>query len=178
MTSHIKAYPVLVSLVSAVALAGCVSQGEYDALQLKNQDLQQQVSSRDAEIARLQGAIKYTVNSDLLFSPGSWQMTDDGKDTIAKMAKMLAPTQRNRIVVNGYTDNTPVGAALKAKGVASNDDLSQKRAESVMQYLVSQGFNPSLISAHGYGEKDPVASNSTAQGRAQNRRVELTGGGS
>jgi chemotaxis protein MotB len=56
--------------------------------------------------------------------------------------------------------------------------LSQKRAESVMQFLISQGLNPGLITARGLGETDPVASNDTAQGRAKNRRVELSLAGS
>ena len=49
-----------------------------------------------------------------------------------------------------------------------------RRAQTVMQYLISQGVNPNLLTAQGLGEADPVASNDTAAGRAQNRRVELT----
>ena len=52
--------------------------------------------------------------------------------------------------------------------------LSEKRADSVMHYLISQGVKEDMISAKGYGEQDQVASNDTAQGRAQNRRVEIT----
>jgi len=76
--------------------------------------------------------------------------------------------------VSGYTDNAPIGRALERQGVTSNEILSQKRAESVMTFLVSQGVNPDLISAKGFGDADPVASNDTAQGRAQNRRVDLS----
>ncbi|HTU56011.1 MAG TPA: OmpA family protein, partial [Acetobacteraceae bacterium] len=64
--------------------------------------------------------------------------------------------------------------ALRQQGITSNQILSEKRADNVMQYIVSQGVNPSLISAHGYGDADPVASNDTPQGRAQNRRVVLS----
>jgi len=52
--------------------------------------------------------------------------------------------------------------------------LSQKRAEAVMAYLTAHGVKPDMISARGLGEADPVAANTTAQGRAQNRRVEVT----
>jgi chemotaxis protein MotB len=52
-------------------------------------------------------------------------------------------------------------------------ELSQKRADTVMQFLIAQGVNPSMVSAQGFGEADPVASNDTPEGRAQNRRVEL-----
>jgi chemotaxis protein MotB len=126
----------------------------------------------------LQGAIKYTVNSDQLFAPGSWQMSAQGKQIIAKMASQLAPTQQNKLLVNGYTDNAPIGPALQQQGVTSNLVLSQRRADTVMQYLVSQGLNSNLVSAHGFGDTSPVASNDTAQGRAKNRRVELTLAGS
>jgi chemotaxis protein MotB len=77
-------------------------------------------------------------------------------------------------MVSGYTDNAPIGEALRREGVASNQELSQKRAESVMQYLVSQGVKPDLVSSQGFGDASPVASNDTTQGRAQNRRVELS----
>jgi chemotaxis protein MotB len=105
-------------------------------------------------------------------------MSAQGKQIIAKMALQLAPTQQNKLVVNGYTDNAPIGPALMQEGVTSNQVLSQKRAEAVMQYLISKGLNPNLVSAHGFGEPDPIASNDTAQGRAQNRRVEITLAGS
>jgi chemotaxis protein MotB len=170
-------------LMAPFLLSGCtwLWASDYDALKSQNQQLQQQVTTQSAQIAtaqaqisRLQGAIKYTVNSDQLFAPGSWQMSSQGKQIIAKMASQLAPTQQNKLVVNGYTDNTPIGPDLQRQGIASNQALSQKRAEAVAQYLVSQGLKADLVSARGYGEADPVVSNDTAQGRAKNRRVELT----
>jgi chemotaxis protein MotB len=178
VTIAIKHRLVFGSLLSTMVLAGCVSRSDYDALQAKNQALQDQVTTQSAEITRLQGAIKYTVNSDLLFSPGGWQISPQGQQIIANMAKKLAPTQQNKIVVNGYTDNAPIGPGLERQGISSNQVLSQKRAENVMQFLISQGVSPDLVSAQGFGETNPVASNDTAQGRAQNRRVELTLAGS
>ena len=173
--------------LSTMAAAGCVSRSKYDALQAEkdalqaqNQQLHQQMAAQSAEIAagkaqvgRLQGAIKYTVNSDLLFSSGGWEMKPAGKQIIAKFAAKLAPTQQNKLLVNGYTDNAPIGPALQKKGVTSNQELSQKRADNVMQFLISQGVKPDLVSAHGYGDTNPVAPNTTAKGRAKNRRVEL-----
>ena len=80
--------------------------------------------------------------------------------------------------MNGYTDNTPIGSELMRDGITSNLVLSQKRADNVMNFMTSQGVNPSLVSAQGLGDADPVASNDTAAGRGQNRRVELTLAGS
>jgi chemotaxis protein MotB len=165
----------------AALMAGCVSQSTYDEqvrlnqqLQSQNQELQSQVAASQAQTARLQGAIRYTLNSDLLFQSGSWDMSPDGQKIIARLAQKLAPTQQNKLVVAGYTDDAPIGAALKRRGVATNLELSQKRAESVMQYIVSQGVRPDLISAKGFGESDPVAPNNTPAGRSQNRRVDIS----
>jgi chemotaxis protein MotB len=159
---------LLLSLIAPVFLSACgVSQSQYDSVVAQNQQLQEHVK-------RLQGAIKYTVNSDLLFPSGGWEMSDAGKDIVAKMAKILAPEQQEKIMVNGYTDNTPIGPVLQKQGITSNQVLSEKRADAVMQYMISQGVKPELVGAQGLGEADPVAANSTAQGRAQNRRVEVT----
>jgi chemotaxis protein MotB len=181
MTGQMKRSIVFAPLLGSVLLSGCVWKSDYDNAVAQNQQLQQQntadqqqIATDKAQISRLQGAIKYTVNSDQLFAPGSWQMSAQGKQIIAKMASQLAPTQQNKLLVTGYTDNAPIGPALQQQGITSNQVLSQKRAETVMQYLISQGLNPSLVTARGLGDADPVASNDTAQGRAKNRRVELT----
>ncbi|HUB45556.1 MAG TPA: OmpA family protein [Acetobacteraceae bacterium] len=175
VTETVRRCSLTCSGVAMIALlAGCVSQADYDALKTQNQQLQQQVAAQQAHITRLQGAIKYTVNSDLLFHSGSWELSADGKDIIAKMAKILAPEQQDKLVVNGYTDNAPIGPALARQGVTTNEVLSEKRAEAVMQYMISQGVNPQYVSAKGFGATDPVASNDTPAGRAENRRVEIT----
>jgi outer membrane protein OmpA-like peptidoglycan-associated protein len=174
-----------------VVLTGCVSQSKYDALLAENMQLQQQVAAQSAQrtadeaaiaegegrISRLQGAIKYTVESDLLFEPGSWELSEAGKKTMAKLASKLAPTQQNKLVVNGYTDVVPVGPRLEEQGVSSNQELSQKRAEAVRDFLIARGVDPSLVTAVGHGAANPVAANDTAQGRSKNRRVELSLGG-
>jgi chemotaxis protein MotB len=170
------------TLTVLLLLAGCVSQQKYDALEGRYQQLNQTMSSEIAnnqmQITRLQGAIKVTVNGELLFPSGGWQMPATAQQTIAKMAPILAPMQQTKIVVNGYTDNTPIGPELMREGVTSNVVLSQRRADNVMNFMISQGVNPSLVSAQGFGDADPVASNDTPAGRAQNRRVELTLAGS
>lgn len=174
MTNAPNVRLIVTSLVSTALLTGCVLRSNYDALQAQNEQLQQQITAQSAEIARLQGAIKYTVNSDLLFAPGSWKMSARGQQIIAGFASKLAPTQQNGLLVSGYTDNTPIGPELQRQGVTSNQDLSERRANAVMQYLISQGVKPDLVSAKGFGDTNPVASNDTAQGRAKNRRVELS----
>jgi chemotaxis protein MotB len=185
MTYGLRRGVLMLPFMISVALSACVSQSSYDALQAQYQQVQQQnaalsnqVAADKAQICRLQGAIRYTVNSDLLFPPGGYQMSERGKQIISGFAAKLAPTQQNKILVSGYTDNAPIGPALQRQGITSNQILSQKRAENVMEFLNSQGVKPDLISAQGFGDGNPVASNDTAQGRAQNRRVELSVAGS
>ena len=188
MTYGLKRNLLLLPLFAPFLLSACASQSQLDKavaenqqfrtqneqLQTQNQQLQQQVSAGQAHIDRLRQAVKYTVNSDLLFPSGGWQISDAGKDTIANMAKILAPQQEEKLLVTGYTDNTPVGAGLQAQGITSNEVLSQKRADTVMQYMISQGVKPELIAARGFGDTYPVIPNTNAQSRAQNRRVEVT----
>ena len=171
-------------LLCSAVLTGCVSQSKYDQLEAENTQLrqqvgaqQQQIETSQAQVSRLQGAIKYTVNSDLLFPTGSWQMSEDGKRVIAKMATKLAPGQENKLIVNGYTDDAPIGPELEKQGITSNQELSEKRAQAVKDFLISQGVDPNKVEAVGHGEASPVATNDTAKGRAQNRRVELSLGG-
>jgi chemotaxis protein MotB len=163
------------ALATALVLGGCgVDQSKYDAVVQQNQQLQQQVATQQQQISRLEGAIVYTVNSDLLFPSGGYQMSDQGKEIINRLSSKLAPAHDKKIYVYGFTDNQPVGPALQREGIANNDVLSQKRAENVTQFLESQGWNSSLLEARGLGESMPATPNNTPAGRAQNRRVELT----
>jgi chemotaxis protein MotB len=166
-----------------LAAAGCVSQSKFDAVQAENAQLRQQLAAQTAranaeaqQISRLQNAIAHTINSDLLFQPGSWRLSQAGERIMGDFARQLGPTQQSRLLVTGYTDSAPVGPALQREGIANNQQLSQKRAESVMQFLVAQGARPDMITARGRGEADPVAPNTTAQGRARNRRVVISVG--
>ena len=123
MTDPLKRSIVFAPLLGTVLLSGCVWKSDYDKVVVQNQQLQQQntadeqqIAADKAQISRLQGAIKYTVNSDQLFAPGSWQMSAQGKQIIAKMASQLAPTQQNKLLVTGYTDNAPIGPELQQPG--------------------------------------------------------------
>ena len=182
MSGSKLAHHTTIRLTALLLLAGCVSQQKYDALQQRydqlNQTMSSEIGAGQMHIERLQDAIKVTVNGELLFPSGGWQMPATAQQTISKMVPILAPMQQTKIMVNGYTDNTPIGPELMREGITSNVILSQKRADNVMNFMTSQGVNPSLVSAQGFGDADPVASNDTAAGRSQNRRVELVLAGS
>ena len=144
---------ILFAAAAAMLAVGCVSQQTHnEALdrnaqlekeyQELNQSMSSEVSSKNMHIERLQDAIKVSVNSELLFPSGGYEMPDTAKASIAKIAKVLAPHQKSRIDVNGYTDTTPIGPGLAKQGITTNLILSQKRADNVMHYMTSQASRP------------------------------------
>ncbi|WP_199254864.1 OmpA family protein, partial [Escherichia coli] len=86
--------------------------------------------------------------------------------TLDKVAQTLAEDNKSAILVTGYTDNTGNDSI--------NIPLSQARAQLVKNYLAGKGVPSSRIDAQGYGSSNPIADNSTASGREQNRRVEIS----
>jgi chemotaxis protein MotB len=152
----------------ALILSACVSQTQYDAAVAENQQLK-------AQLASLQAEQKYVEAGDLLFPSGGYQLSPAGQAELANnIAPKLRGLQNAKVVVYGFTDNTAVGAELQRQGIPDNLVLSTRRAATVVQFLISQGVNPNIISAKGVGDTRPVASNDTPQGRAQNRRIEIT----
>ena len=114
-----------------------------------------------------------TMAADLAFGRGSYTLTHPGKAKLDQILPALRALQGAKVVVYGYTDNSPVGAALKKKGIIDNLDLSSRRADAVVRYLRTKGVDPNLMSAKGRGDTHPAAPNDSAGGRAQNRRIEL-----
>lgn len=105
-----------------------------------------------------------TLQGEVLFKTGKWDLKPGAMAKLDQIADALKGKEQP-ITVYGYTDN--VGTA------DMNMDLSQKRAESVRTYLVSKGIPQDLVTAEGKGQDVPVADNTSVEGRAQNRRVEL-----
>jgi chemotaxis protein MotB len=149
-------------------LSACVSQGQYDAVVAENNQLK-------AQIAQLQAEQKFVEAGDYLFPSGGFQLSPAGQAELANnIAPKLKGLQNAKVVVYGFTDNTPVGPELQRQGIPDNLVLSTRRAATIVTFLVQQGVNPNIISAKGVGDTRPVASNDTPQGRAANRRIEIT----
>jgi chemotaxis protein MotB len=111
-----------------------------------------------------------TFKNDVFFDSGSDSLKTDMKGSLDKIATLLNRVD-NPIVIEGYTDNVPINAN---NIYASNWQLSAARAANVAQYLVEkEAISGERLSAVGFGEYRPVASNDTAQGRSKNRRVEI-----
>jgi chemotaxis protein MotB len=152
--------------VVALALSACVSQSDYDRVVQENEQLK-------AQIASLQEQQKWVEAADMLFPAGGWQLTPEGQTALDQLVLHLVNLNDAKIVVYGYTDDTPVGPELQRQGIANNLDLSSKRAGAVVTYLASRGVDPSIMSAKGRGGTHPVAANDTPEDRAKNRRIEI-----
>jgi chemotaxis protein MotB len=173
-------------LLAVALVAGCVSEKTYQkevqqvgtlsaqnkTYQQLNQQLQTEVRADQVQITQLQDRLKVTMMDQLLFPEGGWELHQPGEQTLTKIVPTLTSLQNQRIVVEGFTDNVPISPALRHR-FPSNWELSTARATGVVRYLLAQGVNPNSMSAEGFGDSRPAASNDTPQGRAKNRRVEI-----
>ncbi len=106
-----------------------------------------------------------TLSGSVLFASDKSELLPDARTRLDQVANALMATKERHIVVEGFTDSRGSDA--------HNQDLSKRRAESVRQYVVSRGYNGDLITSEGMGKASPVADNASAEGRANNRRVEI-----
>mgnify|MGYP002870227655 CR=1 FL=1 len=119
-------------------------------------------------------AVKVTFDSGILFATGSSTLSSTAMTSLFQFANVLKANADCDVAVQGYTDNAGWKNSTAAQSQQKNLELSQQRAQSVTNYLLSQGVSSTQIrSTMGYGEANPVADNSTAAGKAQNRRVEV-----
>lgn len=108
---------------------------------------------------------KTVVLPGINFNSGSATLTRDSEEILERAFAALVSNPRIRVEIGGYTDN--VGSRL------SNERLSQRRAEAVRAWLIAKGIAASRLTARGYGMRNPIDTNSTADGRARNRRIEF-----
>lgn len=114
--------------------------------------------------------VSLTMNGALLFDSGSATIREDALPLLEKVGKILQRYAKNTIEIEGHTDNVPISNGK----FASNDELSSFRALSVFEYLVDNTLlDPANIKHSGRGEYVPIADNTTEEGRAKNRRVEI-----
>jgi outer membrane protein OmpA-like peptidoglycan-associated protein len=146
----------------AQARAAAANKSAFDANAVREK-LRAQLNSVLATSESARGLI---VNmSDVLFDTGKYSLKPNTQISLAKVSGILQAYPGLKLQVEGYTDS--VG------GDEFNQKLSENRADAVRDFLVTQGVQQDNISATGYGKAKPVADNNTAQGRAQNRRVQL-----
>lgn len=151
----------------AAAIGAVVGGAAGYFLDQKEKKLKQQMAGTGVDVSRNpDGSIGLVMPGNITFATNSASISPSFYSTLNKVAATLAEDNKTAIVVSGFTDNTGNDSI--------NIPLSQSRAQSVVNYLVSQGVSSSRLNAQGYGSAQPIASNATAEGRQQNRRVELS----
>jgi chemotaxis protein MotB len=117
------------------------------------------------------GKVYVSMENKLLFKSGSWAIEPEGQLAISSLGKVLADNPDISILIEGHTDNIPYSGRGSLKG---NWDLSTKRATSIVNTLLKNiEILPQNLTAAGRGEYLPIATNSTREGRASNRRIEV-----
>ncbi len=131
---------------------------------------QKMIDAGQLKVVLRNGRMVLQLPNDVLFDSGKTVVKPAGKQALAQVATVLRTLSGRHFQVAGDTDNVPIETAL----YPSNWELSTRRAVEVVHFLVAQQMRPELLSAAGYGEFDPIAGNDTPEGRAKNRRIEIS----
>lgn len=136
------------------------------------EQFRKEIEEKNVRLQMLDRGLVITFIAEVLFDSGKATIKNDGFSILDKVSKILGTHMLDRdIAIEGHTDNQPI----KHSQWKSNWELSTSRATSVLHHLIeNDSINPRRLSAIGYGEYHPVSSNSTAAGKSQNRRVEIT----
>lgn len=150
-----------------------VSQAEIEQMRAVYEELAQVIDqghlAGNVELELESRGVVVRFSDRLFFDLGRAELREESQAVLADVAKVLRDLP-NHIRIEGHTDNLPIRNAR----YPSNWELSTARATTVIRYLIEElGFAPGRLSAAGYGEYRPVADNSTAEGRARNRRVDI-----
>ena len=125
---------------------------------------------RDVDIKVLKGVVYISLNDNMLYQSGSYEISPRAMEILSKIAKIIKDYNSYDVLVEGNTDNVPISRP----NIRNNWDLSALRASSVVQVLQNRfGVDPSRLTAGGRGEYHPIASNDTDEGRQRNRRTEI-----
>lgn len=125
---------------------------------------------RDVDVEVLKGVVYISLADNMLFRSGSYQISDKAMDILSKIAKIIKDYKDYDVLIEGNTDNVPISRT----NIRNNWDLSALRASSVVQVLQDKfGVDPSRLTAGGRGEYNPIATNSTPEGRQLNRRTQI-----
>ncbi len=127
------------------------------------------IASGQLRVRIERGRMVVELSENILFDSGKADLKKEGKAALQEVAGVLASIPDREFQIAGHTDNKPI----KSSRFPSNWELSTARAVTVARFLASQGVPENRLSAAGYADTQPVASNDTPEGRAQNRRIEI-----
>ena len=151
----------------AAAIGAVVGGATGVYLDNKEKKRRQQMEGTGVEVNRNpDGSVGLIMPGNITFDTNKSNIKPNFYSTLNKVAQTLTEDNKSGILVTGYTDSTGNDSI--------NIPLSQARAQSVASYLASQGVSTTRINAQGQGSANPIASNATAEGREQNRRVEIS----
>jgi chemotaxis protein MotB len=137
------------------------------------EDMKVEIEKGEITITQLRGKLKVNMVDEILFDSGKTSIKPQGLEVLERVGSILLDVKDKAISIEGHTDDVPIGAEL-SKQYPTNWELSAVRATTVARYLQEKvGIDPGLLSAIGYGEYQPVASNESEEGRAKNRRIEI-----
>ena len=148
------------------------------ARQKKEQDelvnnLADEIQSNQVKISQIEGKVSINMVDKILFDSGSAKLKSDGQDVLMKVAAALKKVQDKNIWVGGHTDDVVISPSLRDR-FPTNWELSSARATAVVRFLQDKGGLPGeKLMAVGHGQYQPVGDNKTADGRQQNRRIEI-----
>lgn len=125
---------------------------------------------KDVNVQVQKAVVFISLSDNMLYKSGSYEISDAADEVLGKIAKIIRDYPTYDVMVEGNTDNVPISKT----NIRNNWDLSALRASSVVQALQNKhGVDPKRMTAGGRGEYNPITTNSTAEGRAQNRRTEI-----
>jgi len=135
--------------------------------------LKNKIAAQEIEVVSMTDTLKVVLIDKILFDSGSHNINDNGKKLLMTLAKTFKENNKQQIMVEGHTDNVPLGADLRTN-FPSNWELSAARAAAVVRFFQKEGgLEPQRLSVRGYSYYKPVASNNNEEGRRQNRRIEI-----
>jgi chemotaxis protein MotB len=143
-------------------------QATYDGLVA---NLKKEVQAGQIQVQQVRDGLRVNVAQDILFDSGSAEVDTNGTEVLGRVATQLRKSS-HQVMVIGHTDNKPIGPAL-VKQYPSNWELAGARAASVVRLFADSGLPPRRLLAVSMADVRPVASNSTPEGRARNRRIEI-----
>jgi chemotaxis protein MotB len=146
--------------------------GTKDTYESLVKELKQEIKEGEVRITQLKDKLTVNMVEKILFDSGSAVIKKNGKKVLDRVADILKTVKGHQIKVEGHTDNVPIGPTIIDK-FPTNWELSTARATTVVRYLQERGVDPKVMSAEGYAEYAPVASNDREEGRATNRRIEI-----
>lgn len=151
-------------------LAGEKLQNNEELAERVEEALNENAIGDEVDVSFTAQYIQLSMKGALLFDSGSASLKEGAKATLDKVGMILEQYSSGTVEIEGHTDNVPIHTAQ----YASNEELSSARALSVFYYLVENtSLDPASLKHSGMGERNPVADNSTEEGRSRNRRVEI-----